>query len=265
MLDPRLHLLADYPFDRLRALLNGIEPPKVEPLVLSVGEPRHSPSPLVHEILAANSGSWGVIRPSREHTGVSCRRRGLAEPALRPSRGTDRRGPAYPAGRGDPRGSLYLIAAVAIPEAREGGRPLVLMPNPFYPVYFGAAVMSGADPEVSARDAGNRASSGSRPGLRPGDTGTNGAHVPVLSGKPAGGAPIAHTWRMPSASRGASTSSWRSTNATATFTAVNRPAAPWKCAALGEDLGNVVVFHSLSEALVQRAGLRWASWPAIRS
>ncbi len=146
MLNPRLHLLADYPFDRLRALLNGIEPPKgVEPLVLSVGEPRHSPSPLVHEILAANSGSWGRYPPIegtpefRAAVADWLNRRyalpeGLidADRHILPVAGT--------------REALYLIAAVAIPEAREGGRPVVLMPNPFYQVYFGAAVMSGADP-----------------------------------------------------------------------------------------------------------------------
>jgi N-succinyldiaminopimelate aminotransferase len=44
------------------------------------------------------------------------------------------------------REALYLIAAVAVPEPQDGRRSLVLMPNPFYQVYFGAAVMSGAEP-----------------------------------------------------------------------------------------------------------------------
>ena len=146
MLNPRLNLLADYPFDRLRALLDGIQPPDgLEPMVLSVGEPRHSPSPLIHEVIAANSGSWGRYPPI---DGTPEFRRAVAD-------WLDRRY-ALPEGLVDAdrhilpvagtREALYLIAAVAIPEVRAGPRPFVLMPNPFYQVYFGAAVMAGAEP-----------------------------------------------------------------------------------------------------------------------
>jgi len=38
MLNPRVSDLPDYPFDRLRTLLDGVEPPAgMKPLVLSVG------------------------------------------------------------------------------------------------------------------------------------------------------------------------------------------------------------------------------------
>lgn len=146
MLNPRLDLLADYPFDRLRALLDGIQPPaELEPMVLSVGEPRHSPSPIVHEVVAANSGLWGRYPPvdgTPEFRGAVAgwlnRRYALpeglvdADRHILPVAGT--------------REALFLMAAVAIPEERAGSRPIVLMPNPFYQVYFGAAVMSGAEP-----------------------------------------------------------------------------------------------------------------------
>ena len=146
MLNPRLDWLADYPFDRLRALLNGVQPPgELPPLVLSVGEPRHAPSPLVHEVIAANSGSWGRYPPVD----------GTPEFRLAVADWLTRRY-ALPPGLVDPdrhilpvagtREALYLIAAVAVPELHAGPRPVVLMPNPFYQVYFGAAVMSGAEP-----------------------------------------------------------------------------------------------------------------------
>ncbi len=150
MLNPRLDLLADYPFDRLRALLDGIQPPgDLAPLVLSVGEPRHSPSPLVHEVIAANSGLWGRYPPID----------GTPEFRLAVADWLNRRY-AHPDGLVDAdtnvlpvagtREALYLIANVAISEQRAGSRPVVLMPNPFYQVYYGAAVMSGAEPRYLA-------------------------------------------------------------------------------------------------------------------
>ncbi len=146
MLNPRLDLLADYPFDRLRALLDGIQPPaRVEPMVLSVGEPRHAPSPLVHEVIAANTALWGRYppidgTPAFRHAVAGWLKRRYALPDalvdadrhVLPVAGT--------------REALYLIAALTVGEARAGSRPFVLMPNPFYQVYFGAAVMSGAEP-----------------------------------------------------------------------------------------------------------------------
>lgn len=113
--------------------------------MLSVGEPRHLPSPLLHEVLAANSGFWGRYPPVngtpefRAAVGEWLNRRyslpeGLVEADrhILPVAGT--------------REALYLIATVVISEASAGVRPVVLMPNPFYQVYYGAAVMNGAEP-----------------------------------------------------------------------------------------------------------------------
>jgi N-succinyldiaminopimelate aminotransferase len=148
MVDPRLNarLLAlnDYPFDRLRALLDGITPPPgLAPLLLSVGEPRHAPPPLLHEALAAAAGDWGKYPPV---DGTPAFRTAAAAWLHRRYR--------LPGGMIDPdrhilpvagtREALFLIALVAETGAAE--RPIVLMPNPFYQVYYGAAVMAGAEP-----------------------------------------------------------------------------------------------------------------------
>jgi N-succinyldiaminopimelate aminotransferase len=63
---------------------------------------------------------------------------------------------SLPAGMVDPerhvlpvsgtREALFLIALAAIPEKKNGRTPVALMPNPFYQVYAGAAVLSGAEP-----------------------------------------------------------------------------------------------------------------------
>ncbi len=144
MLNPRLDLLTDYPFQRLAALLQA--PPGGEPLVMSIGEPQHRPPSFVPEILAANAAGWGKYPPMagtpdfrQAAGGWLCRRFGLAEAAfdpdtqLLPLAGT--------------REGLYQIAQLVIAQAAPGAPPpVVLLPNPFYQVYAGAALLAGAEP-----------------------------------------------------------------------------------------------------------------------
>lgn len=141
-LDARLDVLPDYPFARLAQLLGG--PAKPDTLVMSIGEPQHQPPALVAEVLAAHAAGWGKYPPAngpadlrRAVTDWAIRRYdlpdGLIDPdkAILPVAGT--------------REALYLIAQTVCGE-RGGERPLVLLPNPFYQVYAGAAVMAGAKP-----------------------------------------------------------------------------------------------------------------------
>lgn len=146
MINPRLDALRDNPFDRLRALLDGIRPPAgLKPLVLSVGEPRHPPPPLVDRVIAAHRGEWGRY-PQLEGTaqfraaaaGWLRRRFGLAETAI------DAERQILPVA--GTREALFLAALCAVPRRKGRRRPAVLMPNPFYHVYFGAAIASGAEP-----------------------------------------------------------------------------------------------------------------------
>ncbi len=44
------------------------------------------------------------------------------------------------------REALFTIALLAVPSAVAGAQPAVLMPDPFYQVYAGAAVLAGAEP-----------------------------------------------------------------------------------------------------------------------
>ncbi|MEO5335406.1 MAG: aminotransferase class I/II-fold pyridoxal phosphate-dependent enzyme [Magnetospirillum sp. WYHS-4] len=140
MHNPRLDLLTDYPFDRLRALLGDSMPPReLAPLTLSIGEPQHTPPALIAETLAANAHLWGKYPPvdgtPEFRAAVDAwlmRRYGVSGVPSLPLSGT--------------REGLFMAAALAVGEAKGGGRPLVLVPNPFYQVYSGAAVMWGAEP-----------------------------------------------------------------------------------------------------------------------
>ena len=141
-LDARLDHLPDYPFARLAKLLGG--PPGPNSIVMSIGEPQHQPPAMVAETLAATAAQWGKYPPAngsadfRQAVTEWTERRydlphGLVDPekSILPVAGT--------------REALYLIAQ-AVCGDRNGKRPLVLLPNPFYQVYAGAAVMAGAEP-----------------------------------------------------------------------------------------------------------------------
>lgn len=143
-LNPRLDLLTDYPFQRLTDLLGG--PATPDSIVMSIGEPQHKPPALVAETLAASAADWGKYPPANGTAafrttveGWLTRRFGL-EPGMI---GGDRH--VLPVA--GTREALYMIAQVACAEAgpdAEAG--IALLPNPFYQVYAGAALMAGAQP-----------------------------------------------------------------------------------------------------------------------
>lgn len=142
MWNPRLDDLVDYPFDRLRALLADADPPAgVEPLVMSIGEPQHSPPALIAETLAAHAHLWGRYPPVE---GTPELRDAIMAWLTRRYR-VDLKGLGILPLAGTREG-LFMAAQLVMPEAKGGGRPVVLMPNPFYQVYSGAAVMAGAQP-----------------------------------------------------------------------------------------------------------------------
>ncbi|MDA8230936.1 MAG: aminotransferase class I/II-fold pyridoxal phosphate-dependent enzyme [Magnetospirillum sp.] len=142
MITPRLQQLNDYPFQRLADLLGGVVPP--DAVVMSIGEPQHVPPPMVASILAEQAASWGKY-PSANGTPAFrravadwlTRRFGLPDEMIDPDRmilpvaGT--------------REALYMIAQ-AVRTERGGKAPAMLLPNPFYQVYAGAAAMAGAEP-----------------------------------------------------------------------------------------------------------------------
>lgn len=151
-LNARMDAVGDYSFDRLRALLGGIEPPDgVTPIALSLGEPQHAPPAFLAETVAREAAGWSKYPPIR---GTEAARAAIA--------GWLSRRYGLPDGMIDPetmvipvsgtREALFMIALAAVPEEKNGQKPVVLMPNPFYQVYLGAAVMAGAEPVLVAAD-----------------------------------------------------------------------------------------------------------------
>lgn len=146
MLNPRLSLLPDYPFERLRGLLDPLEPaPGKTPIMMSLGEPQHPYPDLLAESLQANAHLYGKYPPVR---GTEPFRQAVTDWLTRryqlPEGLLDRDHNICPIS--GTREALFLTALLTVPPQKNGRQPLVLMPNPFYQCYAGAAVLAGAEP-----------------------------------------------------------------------------------------------------------------------
>src|SRR5437762_2570356 len=143
-MNARLAGLHSYPFEKLAALIKGVAPPKDKsPIRLSIGEPQHAAPSFVLEALAKSlSGlsSYPATKASPEL------RRTIANWANR--RFKLDRAPLDPERQVLPvsgtREALFSIAQATIDAGKS--TPIVLMPNPFYQIYEGAALLAGAQP-----------------------------------------------------------------------------------------------------------------------
>ena len=152
-MNPRLGLLRPYPFERLRVLLAGAAPPAALPHIpLSIGEPKHAPPPFVGHALTEALGTLGTYPQA---LGIAELRASIArwlERRFRLPRGAvDAESMVLPVN--GTREGLFAFAQAVVDAS--GARPAVLMPNPFYQIYEGAALLAGAEPVYLTCDAGN--------------------------------------------------------------------------------------------------------------
>jgi N-succinyldiaminopimelate aminotransferase len=142
-MNPHLDRLQPYPFEKLARLLEGVEPPRgLSRIALSIGEPKHRTPELVAEALIAQ------LRGLSSYPGT----RGLPELRQTIAHWLTRRFD-LPGGAIDPdhqvvpvngtREAIFAFAQVVVDPISD---PLVLMPNPFYQIYEGAALLAGARP-----------------------------------------------------------------------------------------------------------------------
>jgi N-succinyldiaminopimelate aminotransferase len=143
-MNARLAALQPYPFQRLAALIEGIEPPKHKaPIRLSIGEPQHAAPALVLDALAKNLNGVSTYPSTKGSPALrqsiarwANRRFKLDRKALDPER--------HVLPVAGTREALFAIAQTVIAPADDP--PLVIIPNPFYQIYEGAALLAGARP-----------------------------------------------------------------------------------------------------------------------
>ena len=139
-MNPLLHRLQPYPFERLRQLTRDITPnPALRPISLGLGEPRHPTPALIEEALTSSlkglssyPATAGAPQLREAAAGWLQRRYGVAVDAatqVLPVNGS--------------REALFSLAQSVIDPTRPGAT--VVCPNPFYQIYEGAALLSGAE------------------------------------------------------------------------------------------------------------------------
>jgi N-succinyldiaminopimelate aminotransferase len=140
---PYLQQLQPYPFEKLAALKQGITPPAGKRhIALSIGEPAHATPHLIQETLLthlhglSNYPTTKGLAELRQTIAAWLTRRfrlaeGLLDPETQilPVSGT--------------REALFSFAQCLIDRTAD---PIVVMPNPFYQIYEGAALLAGAEP-----------------------------------------------------------------------------------------------------------------------
>ena len=136
--------LPEYAFPRLRRLLHDHAPGGVE-IAMSLGEPQHAVPEFVGPIMLEHSALLSKYPPNE---GLADLREAISDwLALRYRVSEAYRDPEtqiFPLN--GTREGLYHACVALSPEEKNGRRPAVLLPNPFYQCYTVAAVTAGAEP-----------------------------------------------------------------------------------------------------------------------
>ena len=153
-MNPDLNKLQPYPFEKLKALLGQVTPPKnLAHIALSIGEPKHTSPKIVVDTLNSNLdklsnypstiglpelresiANWSTKRfnldtNNSSPTNLSSKKIGLCpDSQVLPVNGT--------------REALFSFTQAIIDRTSS---PLVISPNPFYQIYEGAAYLAGAE------------------------------------------------------------------------------------------------------------------------
>lgn len=152
-MNPRLAALRPYPFERLAALLQAAPAPHPDrvQVSLAIGEPRHSTPHWLTEALIQHAHGLAVY-PSTKG-GPELRQAICAWLSRRFRVNADLLDPeAHVLPVNGTREALFSFAQ-AVVAARPGAK--VLMPNPFYQIYEGAALLAGAQPYYLQLDRAN--------------------------------------------------------------------------------------------------------------
>lgn len=142
-MNPLLRLLQPYPFERLRALYDGVIPdPDKSALNVSIGEPKHATPALILDALARGAAAGLANYPTT--IGSDALRDAIAAWLVRRHALTALDAATEVLPVLGSREALFAFGQAVI----DGSRPdaTVVVPNPFYQIYEGAALLGGAQP-----------------------------------------------------------------------------------------------------------------------
>ncbi len=151
-MNPDLSKLQPYPFQKLAKLFAGTHPPEnLQPIRLSIGEPKHPTPKLIHDAVRASLDGLAIYPLTR---GSDLLRETIANWLSWRFRFEDDENSERQTVDIDPatqilpvngtREALFAFAQAVVDRSQPGAK--VLMPNPFYQIYEGAALLAGAEP-----------------------------------------------------------------------------------------------------------------------
>ena len=142
-MNPGLKNLHAYPFEKFTKLLKGKTAGNKSPISLAIGEPKHPTPDFILDALTSNAGDIAVYPTTKGTDELRsaianwlCQRFNLAQTSIDADKhvltvtGT--------------REALFAIAQTVLGDQTE--TPVVILPNPFYQIYEGAALLAGAEP-----------------------------------------------------------------------------------------------------------------------
>lgn len=137
-----LESLQPYPFEKLATLKAGINPPPLAHIALSIGEPKHQPPAFVLDTLTANLSKLTQYPLTKGLPELRTAIAQWADTRFKLQNTLDPESNVLPVA--GTREALFAFTQAVI--NRKPRTPKVLMPNPFYQIYEGAALLAGAEP-----------------------------------------------------------------------------------------------------------------------
>ena len=142
-MNPDLNKLHPYPFEKLATLKQGLTPPaELAPIALSIGEPKHAAPGFVIE---AMKGALDGLSRYPSTKGQLDLRIAIVEWLQRrfhlPAASLDPEHHVLPVT--GTREALFAFAQAVVERQQDA---CIIMPNPFYQIYEGAALLAGAEP-----------------------------------------------------------------------------------------------------------------------
>lgn len=139
-MNPGMLTLQAYPFERLRALIEGAPRSDHSPIALTIGEPQHAPPASVITVL---TNALQSINTYPATTGSLALRQTIAAWLSRrfALSGVDAQRQVLPVN-----GTREALFAIAQTLVTPGQQERVICPNPFYQIYEGAALLAGTTP-----------------------------------------------------------------------------------------------------------------------
>ena len=142
-MNPDLEQLHPYPFEKLAELKDGCTPPDDLPhIALSIGEPKHPTPGFISEALIENSHGLSVYPTTVGSIELRHTIANWLNTRFHLQGYIDARTQVLPVN--GTREALFAFAQAVVNRNKKS--PLVLMPNPFYQIYEGAAILAGAEP-----------------------------------------------------------------------------------------------------------------------